>query len=157
MNKDKQKDFTRRIAGANRTELTVIVYDIILEELQDARAAFYFGDCEGYRSALKRAQRFLCELMSTLDFNYPVAVSLMRLYEYVQRILVKCDIAGITDNLESAENVINGLRKAFNTIAAEDNSGPVMYNTESVYAGLTYGKGNLSETNVSASSRGFLA
>lgn len=157
MNKEKQKEFTRRIAQANKTELTVIVYDIILEEISDARAAHIFGDIDAYRLAMKRAQRYLCELMTTLDFSYGIAVNLMRLYEYVQRVLVKCDIAGITDNLDSAENVIKGLRSSFAAIAPSDKTGPVMYNTEPVYAGLTYGKGDLNETDLSTNSRGFLA
>ena len=39
MDKNRQKDFARRISQANRTELVVVTYDIILEEIANAKKA----------------------------------------------------------------------------------------------------------------------
>ncbi|MBR0127874.1 MAG: flagellar protein FliS, partial [Firmicutes bacterium] len=69
MDKNRQKDFARRISQANRTELVVVTYDIILEETNAAKKALAADDINGYRTALKSAQRFLCELMSVLDYK----------------------------------------------------------------------------------------
>lgn len=158
MDKEKQKDFARRISQANKTELVVITYDIILEEIETARNFRSAENLDEYRHAMKQAQRFLAELMSVLDFKYGLSLQLMSLYEYVQRILIKCDITAECSGLESAENVLKGLRSSFDKISSEDHSGSVMMNSQSVFAGLTYGKGSLNEYNPSeGSNRGFLA
>ena len=159
MNKEKQKDFTRRITQANRTELLVITYDILIGEIEDAEKLYETGDIDEYRRTMKRAQRFIAELMSTLDFTSPISAELLRLYEYVQRLLIKGDVSGKPCDTESAKAVLSGLRSSFAKIAEGDDSAPLMENTQSVFAGLTYGKGTLNETDLdpNAASRGFLA
>ena len=158
MVKEKQKDFARRISQANKTELVVITYDIILEEISEARKFRDMENLEDYRHAMKQAQRFLAELMSVLDFRYELSLQLMSLYEYVQRIFVKCDITAECSGLVSAENVLKGLRTSFEQVAKQDNSGSVMGNTESVFAGLTYGRDSLNEYSTAAGgNRGYLA
>ncbi|MCR5330182.1 MAG: flagellar protein FliS [Lachnospiraceae bacterium] len=159
MDKEKQRDFTMRITQANRTELLVITYDILLEEIDEAGRNFKAGDITEYVRSMKSAQRFVAELMSTLDYKYPVSAQLLRLYEYVQRVLIKGEMAKKPENLDSARNVITGLRNAFAKVAQTDDSAPLMENTQSVFAGLTYGKGSLNETDLdpNATNRGFLA
>ncbi len=158
MDRNRQKDFARRISQANKTELVVITYDIILEEIDGGVKAFAQDGKEEGRAALKSAQKFLAELMSVLDYKYAISKRLLNLYEYVQRMLVASDIAGEDRGLDGAKNVISGLRKAYAEIAPRDESGAVMENSQNVYAGLTYGKGSLNEMNMSdGSNRGFLA
>ncbi|MCR5432533.1 MAG: flagellar protein FliS [Lachnospiraceae bacterium] len=157
MTPEKSKEYARRISQANRTELTVIVYDITLQHLDDSIRSFDNGDIEDFRHSIKLAQRFLCELMSTLDLKIPLAISLLRLYEFVQRIMVHCDIAGTTDGLDAAVRILSRLKDSFSKISSLDTEGPVMENAETVYAGLTYGKGTLNETELHSGNRGFLA
>lgn len=148
-----------RITQANGTQLVVITYDILIEEIGEAQRQFEAGNIDEYRRSTKSAQRFVADLMSALDYKYPIAAELLRLYEYVQRLLIKSDISGKPYELDSAKNVIAGLRKAFEKVAESDDSAPLMENTQSVVAGLTYGKGVLNETDLdpNASNRGFLA
>ena len=159
MNKEKQKDFTMRITQANGTQLVVITYDILIEEIEEAERQYKAGNIDEYRRSAKSAQRFVADLMSALDYKYPIAAELLRLYEYVQRLLIKSDVSGKPYELDSAKNVISGLRKAFEKVAESDDSAPLMENTQSVVAGLTYGKGSLIEADLdpNASNRGFLA
>ena len=148
-----------RITQANGTQLVVITYDILIEEIEEAERQYKAGNAEEYRRSTKSAQRFVADLMSALDYKYPIAAELLRLYEYVQRLLIKSDISGKPYELDSAKNVIAGLRKAFEKVAESDDSAPLMENTQSVVAGLTYGKGSLIETDLdpNGSNRGFLA
>ncbi len=159
MDKEKQKDFTMRITQANRTELLVVTYDILIEEIKEADENYKAGNIDEYRRSLKSAQRFIAELMATLDFNYPISAELLRLYEYVQRVLIKSDVSGTPYERDSAQRVIEGLRKAYVKVAETDDSPALMENTQSVFAGLTYGKGSLNETDLdpNAANRGFLA
>ena len=158
MNKDKQKDFVRRISQANKTELVAITFEIIVENINAAEETLNKEDILGFRTELKMAQKALGELISSLDFNYPISKELLQLYEYVQKILVSSDISGKDRGLESAKNVMKGLGASFSEIASQDTSESVMANTQQIYAGLTYGKGTLNESDIAAgSNRGFQA
>ena len=145
MNKDKQKDFVRRISQANKTELVAITFEIITENINAAEEALGKDDIPGFRAELKMAQKALGELISSLD-------------EYVQRLLVSSDISGKDRGLLSARKVMEGLGSSFSEIASQDTSESVMQNTQQIYAGLTYGKGTLNESDMAAgTNRGFLA
>ena len=57
--------------------------------------------------------------------------------------------------LENIKPMIESLRNAYNQVACENKSGPVMKNTQTVYAGLTYGKKDLNVNLEQLSNRGF--
>ena len=97
---------------------------------------------------LKRAQGFLCELRGSLDFQFPVSYRLVSLYRYVNEQLVKSITRRKDVNLDSCERVLKGLKQSFEEKATQDGSGPVMENSQQVYAGLTYGKGSLNEVAI---------
>ena len=69
------------------------------------------------------------------------------------------ELAMSVTDLEDAMDILGTLRESFSSISALDYSGPLMQNTQQVYAGLTYGKGILNETCLDPSqrSRGFMA
>lgn len=158
MDKEKQKDFARRVSQANRTQLVAITYDIIMENIKSAYECLENGKTEEFRSELKSAQRFLAELMRSLDFKYPISVNLLRIYEYVKVILVSSEISGENRGLNSAESVLSKLGSVFHEISAQDTSEALMQNTQQIVAGLTYGKGTLNEADMTAGvNRGFLA
>ena len=158
MDKEKQKDFARRVSQANRTQLVAITYDIMLENIKCAYECLKNGKTEEFRSELKSAQKFLAELMRSLDFKYPISVNLLRIYEYVKVIFVSSEISGENRGLNSAESVLSKLGSAFHEISAQDTSEALMQNTQQIVAGLTYGKGTLNEADMTAgSNRGFLA
>lgn len=159
MTKEKQKNFARRVTQANKTELVVITYDIILENLNMAKQYLTENNKDEYRAELKQAQRFLAELMSALDYSYSVSKNLLQLYAYSQRLLVSSECSGTDKGLDSVYSVISGLRKAFSELASQDDSGAVMENTQTIFAGLTYGRDSLNETdmNLGGTKRGYLA
>ena len=97
---------------------------------------------------LKRVQGFLCELRGSLDFQFPVSYRLASLYRYVNEQLVKSITRKKDVGLASCERVLQGLKESFEEIAKQDTSGPVMENSQQVYAGLTYGKGSLNEVAI---------
>ena len=157
MDREKQKDFVGRISQANRTGLVAITFEIIGENIKEAIKRSGDGDVPGFRKELKGAQGFLAELIRSLDYRYPISLELLRLYEYVQRILVSSEVSGKDRGLKSALGVTEGLGSAFSEIAGQDDSGNVMENTQKIYLGLTYGKGTLNESDLSSSgNRGFL-
>ena len=128
---------------------------IYLDEAQQAHAK---EDREGFREGIRKSRGCLKELMSSLHFEYEPAMNLLQLYLYANRELARADIRNSTQELDHVKMVMTKLHAAYEKISEQDTSGPVMENTQTVYAGLTYGKKALTE-NLSdqGSSRGFRA
>ena len=160
MKAESVKIYTRRITSANKSEIIVIIYDIIEENLALAKKALAEGDRETYRNEIKQAISFVKELLVSLDMNYEVSKYLASLYIYVSRCLNFALVSGKKEEIEAAEKVLRKLGDSFREVAKTDESKPVMENTQRVYAGITYGRGlDLDETLVAPAmeSRGFRA
>lgn len=160
MKAESVKIFTRRITSANKSEIIVIIYDIIEENLALAKKALAEGDRETYRNEIKQAISFVKELLVSLDMNYEVSKNLASLYIYVSRCLNFALVSGKKEEIEAAEKVLRKLGDSFREVAKMDESKPVMENTQRVYVGITYGRGlDLDETLVAPAmeSRGFRA
>lgn len=159
MRKEAIQGFTARITQASKSEMTVILYEMLLVELKEAREAYEISDLILFDKELKQAQRYVNELMATLDYRYAVAYELLSLYLYVNREIITAIMKRNPETLKSVEVVLNILLVGFEGVSKEDNSGPIMRNTQQLYAGLTYGKGKLNETSIdpNSNSRGFIA
>lgn len=151
--------FTARVTQASKSELIVILYEMILSELKEARSAYETGDLTIFDRDLKKAQRFVNELIVVLDYQYTISYDLLSLYLYVNKRIITAIIKKNPISLDSAETVLNKLLSGFEGVSKEDTSGPMMRNTQQLYAGLTYGKGRLNETYIDPDnrSRGFTA
>ena len=108
---------------------------------------------------MTHANRFLNELMESLDFSFGISYQLMSLYIYVNKMLARARVSRNPESLKDVEMVIGKLRMGFDGIKDQDNKGAVMQNVQQVYAGLTYGKGKLNESyyNLQDYNRGFKA
>lgn len=158
MKKEKIQEFTVRITQSNRTELVVVIYEIILDYIKEALDFFEQGQIEEFQSELKHARSFLKELMEALDFTYPIATELLQIYLFVNRTLLQAISRKKADDLPGMLSIMGKLHQAFLTISKDDNSEKLMQNTQKVYAGLTYGKGNLTESiGFQDSDRGYKA
>lgn len=159
MTKEARQEFAARVTQANRTELTVITYEIFLEEIKAAREAFENRNDPEYTEALKSAQKYLNELMGSLDYQYEISKNLISLYMFVNKQVVSAMMSRDPEALNPVESVMKTLLTGFIKVRDQDHSEPLMANTQKLYAGLTYGKGHLNETfvNVNEASRGFRA
>ncbi|HHT97777.1 MAG TPA: flagellar protein FliS [Clostridiales bacterium] len=158
MRNDLIQAFAKRTTQASKTELVVIQYEIILQCLNDAEDSISNQDIEEFTKSLNFANKFLKELIGTLDYKYIISYELLHLYLYASKCLVLSIIKEDSTFLKDAANIIEKLLFAFNEISKEDDSGPVMQNTQKVYAGLTYGKNNVNETFINLdNNRGFKA
>ena len=157
MNKEQKREYTARVAQANRSELVVIIYELFLLAIEDAENSFEKGELSQGVKYVKRAQGFLQELMGSLDHRYAIADKLKRLYRYVYEQLIFSAIRQQLVNGGTVKEVMGKLKEAFVQVAKEDKSSAVMENTQQIYAGLTYGKGSLNEVLMTGneSTRGF--
>jgi flagellar protein FliS len=159
MKKEALKGFTARIAQASRSELTVLLYEVILMDIEEARSAYNDKDMATFEKELKHAQKFVSELMATLDYQYTLSYDLLSLYLFVNKSIITAIMKKDLEALKAAEAVMKRLLAGFEQVSKDDKSGPIMQNIQQVYAGLTYGKGTLNETFIDPNnqSRGFMA
>ena len=155
MTKEKKQEYTLKITRANRSQLIVIVYELALSYLDDAIKAFDDGDNEGFKNNSSYANKCVGDLLEALDFNYEPSYPLMRIYVFVSKQISLAPIKKDKEGLVVARRLLAKLKKSFDDIAAQDDSEPLMSNTQDVYAGLTYGRGSLNESIEGASNRGF--
>ncbi|MGN0351616.1 MAG: flagellar protein FliS [Roseburia sp.] len=157
MNKEQKQDFTRRISQCNKGSMIVIIYDIIFAYLEDAKEAYQKQDKEAFKTAVRKADKGILELMQSLDFTYDLAKELYPLYVFCREELASCMYKYRLQELEEAEDILKRLYDSFEKVAAQDTSEPIMKNTQQVYAGYTYGRDNLTENCQEFDrSRGFL-
>lgn len=155
MTKQELKDYGVKVTQASRTGLIVLMYEITVKYLSDACECFGDGDIEEFRADLRKAKTFVNELSSCLDMQYPVSGNLFALYMFMNNALVRADIRRDISEVERIIVMLKKLQSAFAEAGKEDSSGPVMENTQQVYAGLTYSKSSLNENMYSDSNRGF--
>lgn len=155
MTKEELNGYSYRVTQASKTELIVIMYDVSINYLSDALFCFEDDNIEGFRDNLKKAQRVVNQLMSALDMNYNISLELMSLYRYIINILVRSSIRKEVQELNVVMRMLKKLRTTFEKVSEQDNSGPMMKNTQQVYAGLTYSNGGLNEYHDQTTKRGF--
>ena len=156
MTKDRIQEYTLKITNASATGIIVILYDLAIEYIGDAKACFDAGDHEGAKVQCTNAGRVLGDLISSLDFAYEISLPLFRIYEFASKEVSMAVIRNDGSALGDLIRLLSSLRESFEKLSQEDTSGPVMTNTQTVYAGLTYGKGTLNEsTSGSSGNRGY--
>ncbi len=150
-----KQEFTRRLSQCNRGELIVIMYDIVFAYMDEAKTAYAENRYENYKTAVKKAQAAIDSLNQALDYKYPISRDLHQLYVYAKNALAKAIYQNRLDGLTEAEKILKRLYASFCEAAKSDTSGPLMRNTQQVYAGITYGRMDLNESYIDDSHRGF--
>ena len=156
MTAELKQEYTLRITQANKTQLITILYEMVLLYIDEAENILDTGNKAEFKSTVCKIQGCMDELTASLNLEYELAQNLLQLYLYVDRELVKASSHYKKENLEHVRLVIEQLHKAYEQIENLDTSGPVMGNTQTVYAGLTYGRNTLTENLTDpAANRGF--
>jgi len=158
MTDDRIKEYSMRIGLANPSEIIVILYDMLKDDLKEAIKA---SD-----ESIGHAELVISHLRASLDFSkecFVTSSGLLSLYDYVGRLLSMARIKGAKSAerrslLDECLSIINPLSEAFQEVAAKDKRPPSMENAQRTIAGLTYSRVGLSEgTENYDRNRGFLA
>lgn len=146
MTKELKQQLTLKISQANKTQLIIILYEMVLLYTEESRQAWHAGDRSAFREAIRKTRGCMNELMSSLHFEYEPAWNLLQLYLYINRELARADVHHETESLDHIDLIIKKLHDAYQSISKQDASEPLMANAQAVYAGLTYGKRALTES-----------
>lgn len=158
MTKEAKQQFTFRITQANPTEMIVILYEMTLMFLEEAKLAGQEQDFGAYKEGIRKTRNCINELIQSLHMEYELAGNLYKLYMFCIRRLAYAEVRKEVKVLAEIEMVIAKLKDAYAQIAPSNPAAPVMSNAQTVYSGLTYGsKGALAEDVANQSSnRGML-
>ena len=82
MRQELKKEFADRMIRSNRSELIVILYELIFAYFDDVREDFEQGDWEATKRDLDNAERVIRRLMDDLNFLYPISKQFFSLYHF---------------------------------------------------------------------------
>nr|WP_307991935.1 flagellar protein FliS [uncultured Niameybacter sp.] len=141
---------TAYIAEATDVQLVCVTYELFLDCIKEAIKC----QEEARKKKVDEAREVLLILCENLNFEVELAHNLFQLYVYVQDLLInhyKED-----SKLEEAYKLIEIIYNGYNQIAKENtNKQQTIQNAQTIYAGMTYGKGYLNEITVESPNRGY--
>lgn len=158
MTKEQKQSFTFRITQANPTEMVVILYEMLLSYVREGQEALEEGRQAEFQNAIRCARGCIGELMNSLNLKYEPAPALLGIYGYCVRRLTAASVRRNAEPLKEIEKLIAPVMEAYRQIAGQNTAGPVMNHSQTVYAGLTYGRNTLTENMTDQGfNRGMLA
>ena len=101
---------------------------------------------EEARLEISRARSLITELMGSLDMQYGISHYLRQLYIFAYHELCHGIAMRQPELFDHASDIFEKLLPSFQEVAKQDDSEAVMQNVQTIYAGLTYGRGTLNET-----------
>ena len=157
MTREKKQELTLRITQANKTELIEILYEMVLCYLEEGMEAHKEGNRPMFREAIRKTRNCFNELLSSLNYEYELANCFSQLYLYSIKELALADVKNQSEYLVKIQKIVEQLKDAYVELAKQDTSAPVMQNSQTIYAGLTYGRGELTENMTDqGANRGYL-
>ncbi len=145
MTLEKKQEFTLKISQANKTQMITIIYEMVMDYLEEAIDEIGIGKKDAASRSLSNAQNCIDELIRSLNLEYELARNLHQIYIFSKKELIA---AGATYSIHRIWRVLKNFRslhEAYRELEKFDNSQQLMGNTQQVYAGLTYGKYSLNE------------
>ncbi len=158
MTLEKKQELTLKITQANKTQMITILYEMVTVYLTDAIEAMEADNREEADRSLALAQSCIDELLHSLNLQYELARNLHEIYIFSKKELMAAGARGSADRIKRVCSNFDRLHEAYIELEQQDTSEKLMGNTQTVYAGLTYGKHSLNENMTAASdNRGFMA
>ena len=129
MKSDAIKTYSYRVSQASKSDLIVILYDIAMESVQDAQAAYREKNDDEYHASLKRAKRVVDELESSLDMQYDISKELFKIYVSMMRFLVKADAGHNLTVMDTVISMLSKLRNSYYKISIQNTTYPIINNS----------------------------
>lgn len=155
MTKELRDQLKTRIIHGNRSQLIVCLYDMCFAYMEDVRQDYKQDRWEDCKIDLDRLLAVIRRLQDDLDHSYEIAKELYVLYDFAIREIEKCRYKKDLASMDAAERIMKNLYVGMQEMAKQDQSKPLMRQSEVIMAGLTYGKNSLEEISPDATKRGF--
>ena len=146
MENSKLQEFAARVPPAIRSEVVVVIYEAVLASIAEGKRCLAEEQIEEARLEISRARSLITELMGSLDMQYGISHYLRQLYIFAYHELCHGIAMRQPELFDHASDIFEKLLPSFQEVAKQDDSEAVMQNVQTIYAGLTYGRGTLNET-----------
>lgn len=148
MTDEQMNVYKMRITQAGIAEMTVIMLEMEMQWMDEALEAYGIGNMEAFIGCVEKAQAVQVELMNVMNMKNPVAVDVYSVFAFINKQLILAKIKREPLDMERYRKMLDKFHASFQEIMKTDNGGPVMRQSEKVYAGLTYGAGGLVESSM---------
>ncbi len=145
MKKEDIVGFRRRIAESNPSQLICVYYDMYFAFEEDILIGLAQNDMDAFLQGIRKCSEIATHLRSVLNFKYELSKELYPLYTRVIRNLARATYTFNKEDVAKASYIMGELQDAFREVAKADDRPAMIQNAQPVTAGLTYGKGELSE------------
>lgn len=147
MTEEQMNVYKMRIAQAGIAEMTTIMLEMEIQWIRDAVVAYDGNNKEEFVRCTGKAQAVQVELMNVMNMENPVAVDVYSVFAYINKQLIHSKIKQQPLEFERLAALLEQYHTSFEELVKTDQGGPVMQQSEKVYAGLTYGAGGLVESS----------
>ncbi|MGL6173794.1 MAG: flagellar protein FliS [Cellulosilyticaceae bacterium] len=140
------------IPYASQGELLCTTYEIFLEQISGAQKL----EGRQKQKCVEVGIEIIKQLVEGLDFKIKISRELFRIYVYIQGLLInhKYNETNLKEAYQLMEMIYIAYKQIVETGAIKT---PAMSNVETIYAGVTYGRGTLNEMVMPNTNRGFRA
>ena len=104
-----------QVMSADPIQLVQILYRAALDSVRTARECLRRGEIAGRSRSITKALGILSELITSLDHERggEISANLIRLYDYIQRLLMDANFRQIDEPMAEAESLLSTLLEAW--------------------------------------------
>lgn len=112
-----------KMQTASKEDIITMLYDGAIKFCNIAESELENQDYAKVNENLKKAQRIIDELISTLDRRYPVSAEFEKIYRYILSLLIEANIKKDKEILSLARDEIRGMRDTWLEVVKKSRSG----------------------------------
>jgi flagellar protein FliS len=141
------KDLASRIATANESGLVAILYEGLIEILEQGYKDLQENQETFFKERIEKAKNVVAELLATLKGNSAIANQLRSLYVYIYRLITKAFLNQDGEKLEEAIRILIPLKEAWSVLENQEFEQSLQQKQKKpqIVTGATYEKGALKD------------
>lgn len=148
MTDEEMNVYKMRITQAGIGEMALVMLEMEMQWMDEALEAYGGKNVDEFVMCVNKAQSVQVELMNILNMENQTAVDVYSVFAFINKELIRAKIKREPLDMKRCRNLLQRYHKSFEAVAKTDTGGPLMAQSEKVYAGLTYGSGGLVENSV---------
>ena len=135
-----------RVASANDAQLVAIVYEGLIDYLNESIDNIKKSDNQGLNASINKCREILAELIATMSGDSEISMNYKSIYMYVNELITKAHISRDTEKLEEAVKVVTPLYEGWRELGEKLFKESVATGAASqAVSGITYGNGYLND------------
>lgn len=135
-----------RVASANEAQLVAIVYEGLIDSLNESIDNIEKGDIKRLGESTNKSREILAELIATLSGDSEIAMNYKSLYMYVNELITKAHVSRDTEKLYEAVKVVTPIYEGWSDLGEKLFKESIENGKASqAVSGMTYGNGYLND------------